>query len=65
MMQFCSLPFEHCLFVMSQAVFHFLKLLHWHSLLDSLWFEKLISLNPFIAIDLLLMPFAPFEPPNF
>ena len=51
--------------MVSQAVSHFLKLLHWHSLLDSLWFEKVISLNPLIAIDLLLMPFAPFEPLNF
>ena len=65
MMQLCSLPLEHCLFMVSQAVSHFLKLLHWHSLLDSLWFEKVISLNPLITIDLLLMPFAPFEPPNF
>ena len=65
MMKLCSLPFKHCLFVMSQAVSHFLKLLHWHYLLDSLWFEKVISQNPLIAIDLLLMPFAPFEPPNF
>ena len=48
-----------------QAISHFLKLLHWHSLLDSLWFEKVVSLNLLIAIDLLLMPFAPFEPPNF
>ena len=65
MMRLCYLPFEHCLFGVSQAVSHFLKLLHWHSLLDSLWFEKVISLNPLIAIDLLLMPFASFEPPNF
>ena len=65
MMQLCSLPFEHYLFMVSQAVSHFLKLLHWHSLLDLLWFEKVISLNPLIAIDLLLMPFAPFEPSNF
>ena len=65
MMQLCSLSFKHCLFVVSQAVSHFLKLLHWHSLLDLLWFEKVIFLNPLIAIDLLLMPFAPFEPPNF
>ena len=65
MMQLCSLPSERCLFVVSQAVFHFLKLLHLPSLLESLWFEKVISLNLFIVIDLLLMPFAPFEPPNF
>ena len=65
MMQLCSLPFEHCLFVVSQAVSHFLKLLHWHSFMDLLWFEKVISMNPLIAIDLLLLPFALFEPPNF
>ena len=65
MMQLYSLSFEHCLFVVSQAISHFLKLLHWHSLLDSLWFEKVVSLNPLIAINLLLMSFAPFEPLNF
>ena len=65
MIQLCSFPFDHYLSMVSQVVSHFLKLLHWHSLLDSLWFEKVISLNPLITIDLLLMPFAPFEPPNF